>query len=75
MIITNRVCPIPTLREPLPTTLEDLFGKILLCGSITATDRHKLKVLLLQESLTEDHHAIINRLLYGVRRGFLRIIS
>jgi hypothetical protein len=75
MIITNRVCSIPTLLEPLPTTLEDLFGKILLCGSITDTDRQKLKVLLLQESLTEDHHAIINRLLYGVRRGFLRMIA
>lgn len=75
MIITNRVCHISTVVEPSPTTLEDLFGKILLCGLITQTDRQRLKVLLLEESLSEEHHAIINRLLYGVRRGFLRLIT
>ncbi|MCT7948734.1 hypothetical protein NG798_02930 [Ancylothrix sp. C2] len=73
MILTNRVCHLPSVFQPSPTTLEDLFGKILLCGFISHSDRHKLKVLLLEESLSDEHHAIINRLLYGVRRGFLRI--
>ncbi len=73
MIITNRVCQLSVNNNQSPATLEDLFGKVLVSGFITSTDRQRIKTVLLNETISEEHHAIINRLLYGVRRGFLKM--
>ncbi len=55
--------------------LDELFGHILRSGALTPKDRLRLKKALLQDSLPEDHLLIINRLLYGVRRGFLKLVG
>lgn len=55
------------------TSLEDMFGKVLMSGFISLTDRLLLQSILLSESISDEHHAIINRLLYGVRRGFIKM--
>lgn len=55
------------------TSLEYMFGKVLMSGYISLTERQLLQSILLSESVSDEHHAIINRLLYGVRRGFIKM--
>jgi len=56
-------------------TLEELFGQVMFSSVVTRTDRQHLRSALLGGGLNEDEHAIINRLLYNVRRGWVRIID
>lgn len=60
-------------NEPATISLEDMFGKVLVSGFMSLTDRKRLQSILLDESIGDEHHAIINRLLYGVRRGFIKV--
>ncbi|WP_347239447.1 hypothetical protein [Microcoleus sp. FACHB-68] len=61
--------------DPSPGTLEDLFGQVLLSGFLTSSDRQHLKAVLLEDKISDEHQVIINRLIYGVRRGFLKVAS
>lgn len=61
--------------DPAPGTLEDLFGQVLLSGLLTPSDRQQLKAVLLEDKISDEHQVIINRLIYGVRRGFLKVAS
>lgn len=56
-------------------TLEELYGQVMFSNVVTRTDRQLLKAALLQESLSDNEHDIINRLIYNVRRGWVRIID
>lgn len=56
-------------------TLEELFGQIMFSCVVTRKDRLVLRAALLNEALNEDEKAIINRLMYNVRRGWIRIID
>jgi hypothetical protein len=56
-------------------TLEELFGQIMFSCVVTRRDRLVLRAALLNEALNEDEKAIINRLMYNVRRGWIRIID
>lgn len=56
-------------------SLEELFAESLIKGQIEPKDCYRLKLALLSDFLTEDHHAIISRLLYSVRRGRIKIID
>ncbi len=58
-----------------PLTLEELFAEILIKGEIRRRDCYRLKLALLSDCLSEDHHAIITRLLYSVRRGTIKVID
>jgi hypothetical protein len=42
---------------------------------VTRNDRSQLRSALLERTLNEDEYAIINRLLYNVRRGWVKIID
>lgn len=65
-----------TLKHRFSTlTLEELFARSLSLGRISRSDCYLLKEALLRDSLSEDHQAIITRLLYCVRRGTLRMIE
>jgi hypothetical protein len=74
MLIQNPVRSFPYPKQQSPTSLEDLFGQVLLSGLLTPIDRLRIRAVLLNESISEEHHAIINRLLYGVRRGFIKLV-
>jgi len=56
-------------------TLEELFGQIMFSCVVTRRDRLVLRAALLNEALNEDEKAIIYRLMYNVRRGWIRIID
>lgn len=62
-------------QENYSIPLEELFGRVLSSGQLTIQDRIRLKAVLLNDSLSENHLQIINRLLYGVRRGFLKLAT
>ena len=56
-------------------TLEELYGQVMFSNIVTRRDRQMLKDALLKESLSENEHDIINRLLYNVRRGWVRLVD
>ena len=56
-------------------TLEELFGQVMFSSVVTRHDRRQLRSALLQRTLNDDEYAIINRLLYNVRRGWVKIVD
>jgi len=56
-------------------TLEELFGQVMFSSVVTRHDRRQLRSALLERTLNEDEYAIINRLLYNVRRGWVKIVD
>ena len=56
-------------------TLEELFGQVMFSSVVTRNDRKVLRSALLGGYLTEDEKAIINRLLYNVRRGWVKLVD
>ncbi|MEB3178047.1 MAG: hypothetical protein VKL59_03255 [Nostocaceae cyanobacterium] len=57
----------------LPGSIEELVQDIFVCRKVTDTDRSQLKKLLLSTTLSEEEHILIDRLLYGVRKGLLTV--
>lgn len=74
MLMQNPVRTFPYPKQQSALSLEDLFGQVLLSGFLTPIDRQRIRAVLLNDSISEEHHAIINRLLYGVRRGFIKLV-
>jgi hypothetical protein len=56
------------------TTIEALSGQIMVSGRMTIADRYQIRSALLNDSLSEADQAIVNRLLYGVRHGLVRVV-
>jgi hypothetical protein len=56
-------------------TLEELFGQVMFSSVVTRHDRRQLRSALLERTLNEDEYAIINRLLYNIRRGWVKIVD
>ncbi|WP_242060495.1 hypothetical protein [Aerosakkonema funiforme] len=44
-------------------------------GQMTRTDRYQIRSALLTDSLSESEQILINRLLYGIRHGLLRVVD
>ncbi len=55
------------------TSLEEIFGESLSSGNLTHRDRFQIRNALLQNSLSEEHQDIINRLIYNAKRGRLSL--
>ena len=64
----------PHLRL-LPGALADLFAEASNSSKITLADRYGLLAALLEDSLTEEERASIDRILYALYRGRLKIVS
>jgi hypothetical protein len=56
-------------------SLEELFGEIMFSSLITRSDQQRLVQALNNESLSEDETAIIHRVLYNIRRGWIRLVD
>lgn len=56
-----------------PGNLSELFFQIYWSGRLTQEHRQYLRAILLQERLSEEDHSSINRLIYAVRRGWLKL--
>ncbi|HBB31661.1 MAG TPA: hypothetical protein DDZ80_03020 [Cyanobacteria bacterium UBA8803] len=56
--------------------IEELVAKVFMYRTITYADQLRLKYALLDEDgLTEQDLILINRILYGVRHGLLKVID
>jgi hypothetical protein len=60
---------------PLEFAIAELFAQASASGKITLADRYGLLAILLQDSLNEEERNSIDRLLYAVRKGRLRIVD
>ncbi len=59
----------------LPCALSELFAQGSLSGCLTQADRYGLMAALLQEELCSQERSVIDRLIYGVRRGRLCLVD
>jgi hypothetical protein len=65
---------IPSVKMP-PNALSEIFAQAASSGYLTVADRDGLKAALLDESLSSEERAAIDRLLYAVRKGRLRLVD
>lgn len=56
-------------------TIEQVFGQVMTSCVMTDSDREVIKSTILDENLSKEEKAIINRILYNVRRGFVRLLN
>lgn len=59
----------------LPGAIADLCADVIANGKVTLSNRYGLMASVLNNSLTEEEEYSINRLLYAVRRGRLKIVD
>ena len=59
----------------LESTIAELFGQVLQKKQLTLSDRCVLMTAILSNSLCPDEEILINRLLYAVRRGLLKVVD
>jgi hypothetical protein len=59
----------------LQSALGELFVQVSTTGKITLADRYGLLAALLNESIDEEELCLINRLLYAVNRGHVKIVD
>ena len=60
---------------PLPCAISELFAQVTASGEITLADRYGILAVLLYESASGDELDSINRLLYALRKGRVRVIN
>lgn len=59
----------------LPSAYLELFADIIQKGQITIDQRYWLRSAILNNHLNEEEKDSINRLLYSVRRGLLKLVD
>lgn len=57
----------------LPSALSEIAERSSRTGVLTLNDRYGLRAALLDESLSEEERQFIDRLLFAVRRGYLKL--
>lgn len=55
--------------------LSYLYSQVTRTRSLTAADRQLIRSVLLQEQIHEEESRIINRILYSVRRGWIKLVE
>lgn len=53
--------------------LTELFSQVYAVGRVTHSDRQILRYALLEGALSEEDRNLIDRLVYAVRRGWLKM--
>lgn len=59
----------------LPGAISDLFAQVSCSGNITLADRYGLMAAILEDSLPEEERASIDRLLYSLYRGRMKVVN
>jgi hypothetical protein len=59
----------------LPGAISDLFVQVTISGKITLADRYGLMAALLEEEISEEERASIDRLFYALCRGRMKIVD
>jgi hypothetical protein len=75
MKLSTQVSTLCPPSQSNSVNLEELFSKVLLSGLMTKSDRRRIQAALLENAVTEENLMIINRLVYGVRRGFVKLVA
>lgn len=65
----------PVQIRLLPGAISDLFAQASSTNQITLADRYGLLAALLEDSITEEERASIDRLLYALNRGRLKVTA
>lgn len=60
---------------PIQHSIAELFAQVSSSGCITVADRYGLMAILLQDRISEEEINAIDRLLYGIRRGWVEIVN
>lgn len=64
-----------TMTASTRIPLEDLVEQILMSRQITSPSRYQLMLALLADGLSEGERILIDRLLYGARKGLLLLVD
>ncbi len=59
----------------LETGLADLFAQVTELGILTLADRYGLLAAILDEDLSTEEMTYIDRILYSVRKGRVRLVN
>jgi hypothetical protein len=59
----------------IPGAVSDLFAQVSRSGKITLADRYGLMAALLEDSISEEERHSIDRLLYALRRGRMKLVD
>jgi hypothetical protein len=59
----------------IPGAIADLFAQVSRSGKITLADRYGLMAALLEESMSEEERASIDRLLHAYCRGRMKVVD
>jgi hypothetical protein len=65
----------PVQVRLLPDAISDLFAEVSSSKKITLADRYGLMAAMLEDTLTEEERASIDRLLYASCRGRMKVVS
>ncbi len=61
--------------SPAKSVLDEVFSQVMSSSVITSDERKRIGSLLSGGSLDDDEYAIINRLVYHVRRGWVKFVE
>lgn len=70
-LLSNQHCQVKLFSNGL----SELFAQASNCGYLTRFDRYGLMMTLLESSLSDEEQAAIDRLLYAVCRGRIRLVE
>ena len=56
-------------------SVAEVFGHVSETGYLTKRERQQIQLAILTDSLTEEDRNALDRLLYGLRRGWLRLAA
>ena len=56
-------------------SLQEIFGNAMNSRTITSENREAIQNIIWNSPLTKEENAIINRLFYHLRRGFLKFVD
>jgi hypothetical protein len=59
----------------LPGAISDLFAQVSTSGKITLADRYGLMAAILEDSMSEEERASIDRLIHAFHRGRMRMVD
>ncbi|MBM0743643.1 hypothetical protein JOY44_18820 [Phormidium sp. CLA17] len=59
----------------LPTALPELFAQTTSTGRLTLADRYGIMATITSASSTQEDLHLVDRLLYGLRRGRIQIVD
>ena len=59
----------------LSEAISELFAQVSYTGKLTSNDRHYLMQALLEETTSDEEKQAIDRLLYAIRAGRVRVLK